>query len=114
MQEKQRTIGFIGVGVMGNPIAKHLIAKGHKIVAYDRSEAAMADIVAAGAEGAASAQAVVDIAPVVFTSLPSPAVFSQVMLGEGGIAGGKAVKIVVDLSTVGSRATKAAAAGLRE
>lgn len=113
MQSAKKTIGFIGVGVMGNPIATHLVAKGHDVVVYDRSEAAVAAMVKAGAQSAASTQAVVDRAPIVFTSLPSPAVFTQVMLGEGGIAGGKAAKVVVDLSTVGSRATKAAAAGLR-
>ena len=111
MAEK-RIIGFIGVGVMGNPIAKHLIAKGHELVVYDRSEAAMSAMVEAGAGRAASVAEVVDRAPIVFTSLPSPAVFTQVMLGEGGIKDGKAVKVVVDLSTVGSRATKAAGAGL--
>ena len=38
MSEK-RTVGFIGVGVMGNPIARHLIAKGNELVVYDRSPA---------------------------------------------------------------------------
>ena len=110
----QRVIGFIGVGVMGNPIARHLIAKGHEVVVYDRAAAAVAAMVEAGAKAAASTREVCDRAPVVFTSLPSPAVFTDVMLGEGGIAGGKAVKVVVDLSTVGSRATKHAAAGLKK
>lgn len=111
MTEK-RTIGFIGVGVMGNPIAKHLIAKGHTVLAYDKSEQAVAALVAAGARGAASIAEVVDTAPVVFTSLPSPAIFTEVALGTGGVKDGKAVKIMVDLSTVGSRATRHAAAGL--
>lgn len=110
----QRTIGFIGVGVMGNPIAKHLVAKGHEVIVYDRSSQAVGAMVEAGAKSAASTREVCDRAPIVFTSLPSPAVFTEVMLGEGGITGGKAVKVVVDLSTVGSRATKGAAAGLRE
>jgi 2-hydroxy-3-oxopropionate reductase len=110
----QRVIGFIGVGVMGNPIAKHLIAKGHEVVVYDRATAAVGAMVEAGAKAAASTREVCDRAPVVFTSLPSPAVFTDVMLGEGGIASGKAVKVVVDLSTVGSRATKHAAAGLKQ
>jgi 2-hydroxy-3-oxopropionate reductase len=108
-----KVIGFIGVGVMGNPIAKHLLAKGHEVIVYDRSSAAVGAMVEAGAKSAASTREVCDRAPIVFTSLPSPAVFTEVMTGEGGIAGGKAVKVVVDLSTVGSRATKAAAAGLR-
>lgn len=111
MAEK-RTIGFIGVGVMGNPIAQHILARGHELVIYDRSEAAVAALVAEGATGAASIADVVNRASVVFTSLPSPAVFTEVALGEGGVKDGKAVKIMVDLSTVGSRATKHAAAGL--
>jgi 2-hydroxy-3-oxopropionate reductase len=107
-----KTLGFIGVGVMGHPIAKHLLAKGHTVIAYDPSTAALANMVAAGATGAGSVKEVVDRAPIVFSSLPSPAVFTQVALGDGGVRDGKAVKIMVDLSTVGSRATRAAAAGL--
>jgi 2-hydroxy-3-oxopropionate reductase len=110
----QRIIGFIGVGVMGNPIARHLIAKGHEVVVYDPAQAAVAAMVEAGAKAAASTRELCDRAPVVFTSLPSPAIFTEVMVGEGGIAGGKAVKVVVDLSTVGSRATRHAAAGLKQ
>ena len=110
----KKTIGFIGVGVMGNPIARHLIAKGHTVLAYDTSARAVAAIVEAGARGAASVSAVVDQAAIVFTSLPSPAIFTEVVLGAGGVKDGKAVKIMVDLSTVGSRATTRAAAGLLE
>jgi 2-hydroxy-3-oxopropionate reductase len=62
--------------------------------------------------GAASTRDVANRASVVFTSLPSPAVFIDVLLGSGRLLEGSAVKIVVDLSTVGSRATKHAAAGL--
>lgn len=112
MAEK-RIIGFIGVGVMGNPIGKHLIARGHELVVYDRSEAAVAAMVAAGAKRASSVADVCNRAAVVFTSLPSPAIFTEVLLGEGGAKDGKVVKVIVDLSTVGSRATKHAAAGLR-
>lgn len=109
---ERKLIGFIGVGVMGNPIAKHLMAKGHDVIVYDTSEAAVRAMQEAGASAGASASQVCDRAAIVFTSLPSPAVFTQVMLGEGGIHAGRAVKVVVDLSTVGSRATKQAAAGL--
>ena len=109
-----RVIGFVGVGVMGNPIGKHLLAKGHELIVYDRSEAAMAAMTQAGAEAAASVREVADRAPIVFTSLPSPAVFTEVLTGEGGLAGGKTAKVVVDLSTVGSRATRHAAGVLLE
>lgn len=113
MSDKQ-TIGFIGVGVMGNPMAKHVIAAGYPLIAYDVSAAALKEIVAAGAKGAGSIREVVDNAAIVFTSLPSPAIFAQVATGAGGVIEGKAVKVMVDLSTVGSRATKAAAAALAE
>lgn len=113
MADKQ-TLGFIGVGVMGRPMATHLVKQGHTVVVYDTDPAAVAALVQAGARAADSVRQLCDQARVVFTSLPTPAVFSQVMTGEGGVASGQAVKIAVDLSTVGPRATKAAAAALRQ
>lgn len=107
--KQERSLGFIGVGVMGRPMAGHLLARGHTLVVYDTNPAAVAEMAAAGAQAAGSVADVVDQAAVVFTSLPSPAVFTQVALGEGGVKDGKAVKILVDLSTVGSRATRQAA-----
>jgi 2-hydroxy-3-oxopropionate reductase len=106
-------IGFIGVGVMGRPMAGHLLAKGHRVMVYDLSADAMEALAAAGARKAADVRDLCNHCEVVFTSLPSPAVFSQVMLGEGGIVGAGAVRVAIDLSTVGPRATQAAAAGLR-
>lgn len=107
------TLGFIGVGVMGKPIAKHLMARGHEVIVHDADPAAVRHMVDAGAKGAASLAQLVDEVGIVFTSLPSQAVFTQVLTGEGGIEAGKAVKVVVDLSTVGSRATRHAATVLR-
>ncbi len=109
---ERRSVGFVGVGVMGNPMAKQLLAKGHEVIVYDRDDAAQRAMVDAGAQGALSLREVADRTPVVFTSLPSPAAFMEVMVGAGGLREGDAVKIVVDLSTVGSRATKRAAADL--
>ena len=109
---KKRTIGFIGVGVMGNPIARHLIGQGHELVVYDPNQVAVTALVTVGATAASSIADVVNRASVVFTSLPSPAIFTEVALGEGGVKDGTAVKIMIDLSTVGSRATKNVAAGL--
>lgn len=105
-------LGFVGVGVMGLPMCKHLLAKGYPLVVYDTNPAALAAAVAAGARGAASVREVCDQARIVFTSLPSTAIFTEVMLGEAGVRSGTAVKIAVDLSTIGSRAAKLAAEGL--
>jgi 2-hydroxy-3-oxopropionate reductase len=110
----KRTIGFVGVGVMGQPIASHLIGKGHEVIVYDRSDAAVRAMVEAGAKAGTSSRDVADRASVVFTSLPSPAVFTEVLTGEGQLKDGKAVKVIVDLSTVGSRATRNAAKALAE
>ena len=111
--EVKGMLGFIGVGVMGRPMAGHLLAKGHEVIVFDTNPAAVAAMTAAGARGAGSIAEVVDQARVVFTSLPSPTVFNEVAVGEGGVKDGKAVKIMVDLSTVGSRATRHAAEILR-
>lgn len=111
---ERKVIGFVGVGVMGNPISKHLVALGHDVVVYDKSEAAVKAMVEAGARAGKDLQDVVNQAPIVFTSLPTPAVFTQVLTGPGGILEGQAVKVVVDLSTVGSRATSHASRVLLE
>ena len=113
MTDKQ-LVGFIGVGVMGRPMAINLMAKGIPLLAYDVNPDAMQAIRQAGAQTASSVQDVCNRCRIVFTSMPSPAVFTQVLLGEAGVHTGTAVKIAVDLSTVGPRTIKAAAIGLRE
>ncbi|CAG4897663.1 NAD(P)-dependent oxidoreductase [Paraburkholderia gardini] len=111
MSESQK-IGFIGVGVMGRPMARRLIEAGHALVVFDRDEAALAELSALGARAAKSVREVADTARIIFTSLPTPAVFRQVATGDDGIVSGSAVKILVDLSTVGSRTEKEVAASL--
>ncbi|MFP6560665.1 NAD(P)-dependent oxidoreductase [Paraburkholderia sp. B3] len=109
---EQKWIGFIGIGVMGQPMAKRLIAAGHSLIVYDRDPAALDALKQAGARAAASVREVADTARVVFTSLPTPAVFREVALGEDGIGSGETVKVLVDLSTVGSRMEQEVAQGL--
>jgi len=113
MPEKMK-LGFVGVGVMGRPMARRLIEHGHCLVIYDRDEHALAELSAIGAQVASSAREVADSAQVVFTSLPTPAIFKEVALGAHGLVYGKAIKILVDLSTVGSRTEQEVAAGLLE
>lgn len=107
------SIGFIGVGAMGQPIGRHLLAAGHELIVHDVRPQAVAAMVDAGAKAATSIVDVANRASVVFTSLPSPAVFLDVLAGADGVQHGRAVKVVVDLSTVGSRATREAAAALQ-
>jgi 2-hydroxy-3-oxopropionate reductase len=108
----RKLVGFVGVGVMGRPMAVRLIENGYPVLVYDTNPAAGAALEALGARSAKSARAVADEAAIVFTSLPSPAVYRQVALGAQGVLHGKAVKVMVDLSTVGSIAAQEVAAGL--
>ncbi len=96
-------IGFIGLGNMGAPMARRLIAAGHKLIVYDTRNDAVAPFVALGAQVAGSPADVADRVETVLASLPSLQISKKVALGEGGVIEGKRIKRLVDLSTTGSR-----------
>ncbi|WPB55509.1 NAD(P)-dependent oxidoreductase [Xylophilus sp. GOD-11R] len=106
------TVGFVGVGTMGRPMARRLLEAGYGVVVFDLNQEAVAELVSLGARAAASVKAVADEVRIVFTSMPTVAAFRQVGAGAGGVIEGGAVKIMVDLSTVGSTATQEVAATL--
>ena len=110
----RKLVGFVGVGVMGRPMSQRLIEAGYDVLVHHRDAAAMATLQALGARPADSARAVADEAVIVFTSLPSPAVFRQVAVGADGLIHGQAIRTLVDLSTVGSIAEREVAATLLE
>jgi 2-hydroxy-3-oxopropionate reductase len=99
---QSKLIGFIGVGVMGGPMARRLIERGYALVAYDTNPVALKRIVKLGARAAKSAREVADRAQIVFASLPTPQIVRAVATGDNGVIRGRAVKIFVDLSTTGS------------
>lgn len=105
-------IGFIGLGNMGGPMAKRLIAAGHKLVVYDTCNDAVAPLIALGAQLASSPAGVADRVETVMASLPEPQVVAKVATGPHGVIKGKRVKRFVDLSTTGARMTGVIAAGL--
>jgi 3-hydroxyisobutyrate dehydrogenase-like beta-hydroxyacid dehydrogenase len=94
-------LGFIGVGRMGGPMARRLLADGYKLTVYDSSPAALKPLVKAGADAAGSIAEVAEAAETVLVSLPTPAIVEEVA-GALAAAGGK-VKNFVDLSTTGPR-----------
>ena len=96
-------IGFIGLGNMGQPMARRLIEAGHKLVVYDTRNDAVAPLVALGAQVASSPQDVADRVETVMASLPSLQISEKVATGEGGIIHGKRIKRFIDLSTTGPR-----------
>ena len=93
-------VGFIGVGFMGQHMAKHILDGGHDLTIYDISETAAKNLVKAGAKSLSSPSEVAAVSEVIFTSLPTPQDVEQVVLGEGGIlAGALEGTTFFDLST---------------
>jgi 3-hydroxyisobutyrate dehydrogenase-like beta-hydroxyacid dehydrogenase len=105
-------IGFIGLGNMGQPMARRLIAAGHKLVVFDTRNDAVAPLVALGAQVASSPADVADRVETVMASLPSLQISEKVALGEGGVIQGKRIKRFIDLSTTGATVAAKIAAGL--
>lgn len=107
-------IGFIGIGRMGNPLALRLIDAGHSLAVFDANVSATEDVVARGAELCTSPADVASRAQIIFTSLPTPGIATEVCLGENGIAEGSAVKTVIDLSTTGPGAAQTISTALAD
>jgi 3-hydroxyisobutyrate dehydrogenase len=105
------TLGFIGTGALGAPIARKLMLAGHPLVAFDSDPARLAAIARDGAASARSARAVADRAAILFACLPAPAI-SRAVAAE--IAEGSKIELYIELSTLGVPAVEAIAAGLAE
>lgn len=107
------TIGFIGIGIMGRPMAKNLLKAGYKLIVYDKF-AKFDDLVALGAEGGSSNKEVASKSDVVITMLPNSPQVKEVILGPGGvIEGSKAGQIVVDMSSIAPAASQEVGAVLK-
>ena len=108
------TIGFIGLGTMGGPMAANLAKAGVPLVVFDTSAAAVAAAsTQAGVTVAGSPAEVARRVAVLFTALPNDAIVRAAYLGPGGVAeGGGAGLVTCDCSTVSPEATLEVAAGL--
>jgi 3-hydroxyisobutyrate dehydrogenase-like beta-hydroxyacid dehydrogenase len=105
-------IGFIGVGKMGEPMAKRLLAADHRVHVFDARQSAVDAIVAKGGVAARTPAEVASKAETVLVSLPTPDIVKQVALGPEGVIAGTGVKTYVDLSTTGPRVAAEVAAAL--
>jgi 2-hydroxy-3-oxopropionate reductase len=95
------TVGFIGLGVMGAPMAGNLVEAGHSLVVHSRSPEPVEALAGAGAETAESPREVAERADVVITMLPdSPAVEAVVHGEDGVLAGASEGDLLVDMSTI--------------
>jgi 2-hydroxy-3-oxopropionate reductase len=96
-----QTIGFIGLGIMGRPMARNLIKAGYPLVVHNRSRAAVDELVGAGAKAATSPREVAGACDVLITMLPNSPDVEQVVLGKDGIIeGARRELIFVDMSTI--------------
>ncbi len=107
-------LGFVGVGRMGAPMVSRLIEAGHQLVIFDTQKQATDPLAAKGAKVVTSPKAVADEAEIVLVSLPTPDIVKAVALGPDGVAEGKRVRVMVDLSTSGPGAAVIVAKGLAE
>jgi 2-hydroxy-3-oxopropionate reductase len=106
-------IGFIGLGIMGRPMAKNLINAGYKLVVYDKF-AKFDDLVALGAEGASSNKDAASRSDVIITMLPNSPHVKEAILGPGGVIEGiKTGVTVVDMSSIAPAASQEVGAALK-
>ncbi len=94
-------VGFIGLGIMGKPMAKNLAKAGYDLVVLDRNTQVVEELVSAGAIAAESPKAVAEQVEVVITMLPNSPHVKEVVLGENGvIEGAKKGLAVIDMSSI--------------
>lgn len=102
-----RTVGFIGLGTMGGPMARNVLKRGYHVTGYDLNADAVAALVAAGGRAAASPRAVAEAAEVVVTMLPDGPDVEAAVLGErGALEGLRTGAILVDMSTIDPEVTR--------
>lgn len=108
-------VGFVGLGVMGAPMALNILKHGHELTVYDKSPEAVARLVQAGAKQAQTAREVGAASDIVVTMLPEPQHVEQVVLGPDGLAEGlRAGGIVIEMSTIDPSTSRRVGDALRQ
>lgn len=101
MHPMSHTVGFIGLGLMGKPMARNLLRKGFKVVAHSRSRGPVDEVVGEGAVAAGSPADVAKQATVIITMLPDGPDVEKVLEGRDGVFGAMAKgTVIVDSSTI--------------
>jgi len=96
-----KKIGFIGVGIMGKPMAKNLIDAGYKLVVYDIVEKALNEVIEHGAERGISPKDIAEKSDIIITMLPNSPDVKKVVLGENGVIEGlREGQILIDMSSI--------------
>jgi 2-hydroxy-3-oxopropionate reductase len=107
-------VGFVGLGIMGQPMASSLIRGGHTLYLHSRSGVAPA-LTAAGGIACSSPRAVAEKAEFIITMVPDTPDVERVLFGSGGVAEGlSADKVVIDMSSISPLETKIFAARINK
>lgn len=113
--EQSGTIGFIGLGAMGQPMAANLARKGFRLAVYDIMQDRVPPLVELGARVAGSVTEIAETADIAVTMVPDSPEIEAVVLGPGGLAeAGRAGQLVLDMSTVAPASTDRMVAALAE
>jgi len=97
----EKKIGFIGLGIMGRPMAKNLLKAGFSLVVYDLNKEAVEDVVKAGAASAYSSRDVAQSTEVIIIMVPDSPEVREVVLGKDGVLEGvKSGSLVIDMSSI--------------
>ena len=99
MSSPKARIGFIGLGIMGQSMAAHLLAAGHPLSVYNRSANKTAALVAKGAQGCATPAQVAQKSDVIITMVGYPSDVEQVWLGAEGIIAHASHALLIDMTT---------------
>jgi len=106
-------VGFVGLGIMGRPMALNLLKAGHEVTVWARRKESMAPLIEAGAQGAESPAAVAAAADIVFSMVADAPDVREVMLGAQGVVQSKRPGLIaVDMSTIPPAAAKSIGADL--
>jgi 2-hydroxy-3-oxopropionate reductase len=110
-----QVIGFIGLGIMGRPMAKNLLKAGHPLLVHNRSRAAVDDLAKAGARAASSPKDVAAQCDILITMLPNSPDVELVALGKDGIIEGAGRGLILaDMSTISPIVSQKVGAALAE
>jgi 2-hydroxy-3-oxopropionate reductase len=108
-------IGFIGLGIMGKPMAQHLLKAGYTLTVLDRAAESQNEIIAAGAQAGASPKQVAEQSDVIITMLPDSPDVEEVVLGKNGVLDGlRPGSLCIDMSTIMPSVARRVIAAVRE
>jgi len=98
---KKEKIGFIGLGIMGKPMAKSLLKAGYKLIVHNRSKSPVEELAGMGAERGESPKEVAEKSDIIITMLPDSPDVEKVILGENGLLNGaKKGSVIIDMSSI--------------